>query len=401
MCEGVEQELAGREQRLQDCEAEIDTTAESLQQQRSDLDRWAGELADERLALEAERREAKPANSRIEIDQLQAMLSAARERADKLLSERDDARRQLEQSQQGKSDSDEQLKADNTRLRDRLYEAEAALAELPTNNEQPELRGKFDLAMADVERLRTRVEELETELAERPTTSAHEAAELSALRSEREELVEQLKQLRSASLDSTTAENEQLEDLRHRFELAVEDVRQLKIENAELEQQLSNAALAAGSGDSNGLDWEAQKRRLLAMLEEEGESTEPERQQERATIEGTIRITDEMIAEKDRQIAELQQGGEGSTAEASAEDLLSDDERLDADRERLAALQQQWQDKLRDAELELSVERAKIAREQAELDEYRSELESERGKPIEDTKGQRRWLDKLGLGGGE
>ena len=64
------------------------------------------------------------------------------------------------------------------------------------------------------------------------------------------------------------------------------------------------------------------------------------------------------------------------------------------------------EDKLRAAELELSLERAKIARDKVELDELRADLESQR-QPY-DPNGtarpgapRRRWLSKLGLSGEE
>ena len=66
------------------------------------------------------------------------------------------------------------------------------------------------------------------------------------------------------------------------------------------------------------------------------------------------------------------------------------------------------EDKLRAAELELSVERAKMARQKAELEELRSNLESQRQAlrgerrhaPAPGTP-RRRWLSKLGIDGKE
>ena len=76
-----------------------------------------------------------------------------------------------------------------------------------------------------------------------------------------------------------------------------------------------------------------------------------------------------------------------------------------AERERLASLEDQWQEKLRQAELELSLERAKIARTQNELAEQQLELETLRA-AVERATGEagagetrQNWLNKLGLGG--
>ena len=86
------------------------------------------------------------------------------------------------------------------------------------------------------------------------------------------------------------------------------------------------------------------------------------------------------------------------------EEVLSADELVAAERERLAKLQTEWEEKLRAAELEFSVERAKLAREQAALKERLFQLQKLEaqgaGLAAEggDMKPRRRWLDALGLG---
>ena len=89
-------------------------------------------------------------------------------------------------------------------------------------------------------------------------------------------------------------------------------------------------------------------------------------------------------------------------------EVLDADDVIQQQRARMADLEEELKEKLRTAELELSVERAKIAREQTELAEWRMELESLRESiaqtvPAADAKPhpQRRWLSKLGLGGEE
>ena len=152
--------------------------------------------------------------------------------------------------------------------------------------------------------------ELEQDLARRPESNQADSAELVALRAERDALaarVEELEQRPAAQIDPNV--EQQLSDLQRRFELAVEDLREYKTKNAKLESQLA----AAGSQsrtiipDAGGNDWESQKRRLLASLEESADAPEtPVEKQQRITIEGTIEMTDAVVAEKDRQIAELQ-----------------------------------------------------------------------------------------------
>jgi hypothetical protein len=88
--------------------------------------------------------------------------------------------------------------------------------------------------------------------------------------------------------------------------------------------------------------------------------------------------------------------------DSQREEILGADKTIAAERERLAALQSEWQEKLRSAELEFSLERAKLAREQAAVKERLfdlQKLESQAG-PTDsgDAKPGRRWRLALGLG---
>jgi chromosome segregation ATPase len=158
------------------------------------------------------------------------------------------------------------------------------------------------------------------------------------------------------------------------------------------------------------------KRKMLANLEDEGGDVDGKRADERETIANTIRITDDALARKDREIAELKaQLVEGDSVMADAEEslreLVDSDEVITGHRDRIAKLEKEMQDKLRAAELELSVERAKIARETAQLADLKAELESQRSnREVDSAPGsataastaqhpRRRWLSKLGLSG--
>ena len=84
--------------------------------------------------------------------------------------------------------------------------------------------------------------------------------------------------------------------------------------------------------------------------------------------------------------------------------LLDEDAIIQEERQRLADLQSEWEEKLRTAELEFSVERAKIARTQSELEEQKQELASMQSQHADATKdidSGGRWFKKLGLGGDE
>lgn len=281
---------------------------------------------------------------------------------------------------------------------------------LSVENERDEVQQKFDLALADLQQHREHVAQLEEQLASRPDSDEDDSLELAQLRNERDELVGRLDEL---SLQSAHAgEPTDVADLRERFEMAVNEVRELKTANQELEQKLADSP-ATNFVSSEGNDWESQKRRMLAMLDEEGDSPDQERSQERASIAGTIQITDGVIQEKDQQIADLSeklqdlesQGSSNSpspTDEATAA-ILDVNEVIRSERERLAELEADWEEKLRAAELELSVERAKITRAQAEITKHQQAIEafqeidaSHKAAGKED--GKRKWFNKLGLG---
>jgi len=88
-------------------------------------------------------------------------------------------------------------------------------------------------------------------------------------------------------------------------------------------------------------------------------------------------------------------------------ELLDADEIIAQHRTRVRELEREIEEKLRTAELEISVERAKMARQKMELDELKCELESKRqefeasGGAPNQGQPKRRWRDKLGLSGDE
>ena len=82
---------------------------------------------------------------------------------------------------------------------------------------------------------------------------------------------------------------------------------------------------------------------------------------------------------------------------------LDQDALVPQERETLKQLQDQWREKLRQAEIEISMERARIAREKAELDARCRALalpaaaaEDSGGKPT-DRPPRGQWLARLGL----
>jgi hypothetical protein len=210
-------------------------------------------------------------------------------------------------------------------------------------------------------------------------------------------------------------DEQELEDLRRRCEMALQDVRDLKSQNAELQREVdarrrpSSSSGGAAAGSIVGGDWESQKKRLMQQLEEEYDTTNTEEAEDKSFVEEAMRVTEQVVAEKDREIQELQRllsdqssniGGlaVGATAIAS---VLDQDELIREERESLKRLQDEWREKLKQSEVDISLERAKLARERTELEEKLRQLAAAKTdvaageSGTDSTKKTRRWLSLL------
>ena len=401
----------------------------NLEARQADLDKQSAELAEREAAIDrrieemqTKRREQDAAQQQIEERQAtwDAERATLQAKCDELLEQIS----QLEATGPSAPDGEDQLAGFEQKLQEQQASWNAQRDEWndtrgKLEHERDELHQKFELALQDVQRFRGRAAELEQELARRPEANEADSAELVALRSERDALAERVEQLeRQPAAPADGDSVQELSDLQRRFELAVEDVRELKTKNTELVAKLAAVGQrAVGQGDGGGMDWESQKRRMLASLDDEPSDGDAEREKERNTIQSTIEMTDAVVAEKDREIEELRTRLATATSEAvqaskddhdeQVNDLLNADEIIAEHRKRIAQLEQEMQDKLRTAELELSVERAKLAREKVDLEGLRNDLEAQRqtyqpsGGSSSGTAPRRRWLSKLGLSGEE
>jgi len=209
----------------------------------------------------------------------------------------------------------------------------------------------------------------------------------------------------------------ELADLRQRYDMAISDIRDLKKQIASGERAGGrSAAPAAPAAHSGPMDWEAQKRRLLASLESDEEAEphpEPERAEERLQIQEVIRTTDRIVRDKQAEIDELREQLEtASQAAPSAEMSQSHAAALDAseiiqlERAKLQGLEADLQECLRKAEIELSVERAHLARVAAELEDKQRGFADQQSEVPAAThldasgkakKPQRKWMARLGL----
>ncbi|MEM6329889.1 MAG: hypothetical protein AAF790_06540, partial [Planctomycetota bacterium] len=235
--------------------AELAEQEELLAEERRELGAWAAELAEEREKLEHRHRELHAQQEQLAATQADPATADAElaERARQLESQA--ATAELERGRLKADLEAEQARVEKAAEAARKYEAdrktwaaqrgelEAELAELVEAAgeagqrlaQAADLQDKFDLAVQDVQQHRRRVEELEQELAARPAAGGDESAELARLRAQRDDLRDRLaaaEQLASAAAAPAEPPSQEVEDLRRRFELAVEDVRQLKTENA-------------------------------------------------------------------------------------------------------------------------------------------------------------------------
>lgn len=242
-------------------------------------------------------------------------------------------------------------------------------------------------------------------------------AEIDELRAERDRLSTELAELRRSGMQASDGDESEREELRNRIDMAMADLRQANAQVADLKRQLAQRSSgAAAAAPTTGNDWESQKRLLLAQLEADDAGT-PQQKKERLKIQEVIEKTDSAIAEKNAEIAELKAllemrpaggaaGAETAFGAAAISQLLDGDELVKQQRDALERMQQELQEKLRQAEIDVSLERAKLARERADFQEKLEKFEEDRTRSQDSASrsdekskapGRRNWLDHLGL----
>lgn len=324
--------------------------------------------------------------------ELQQSREVVAERARRIADDAQDVQRQKERYDERLAKLDEEFEAIETEKARTTLQRKRIAEQFREDRRQ---RGE----RVDVEQFKVQIRQL-TE--ERDTLNA-------LLTDAQEQLRDQPVAIGGTSVEPDTCE--ELETLQGKYDLAMTDLRELRKRNADLESRVAQSVQTAAS--SGAMDWESQKRRMLAALEAEERDTPiaPQRADDRLTIEGTIHITDQMIADKDREIAELKQlleaqsqnVGNVAVGAAAIGAMFDTDEIIRQERERLELLETELQEKLRQAEIELSRERARLARDRVEIDELKRALDLERQKfaaPV-DASGRKvpggNWLARLGL----
>jgi len=388
--DGLEAELTAE---LQQLLAASDPERESAQ--RRDAELRDAELTRREAALADERRELSQARQRLDGDRSaladeRAELAARRDAS--VLQRRRIARKlktewaaQREIIRRRKNELAQLAGAEHDQLQFALAAARARLEDL--SQQRARLALRLRKRAAEARELRRANRRLLDQTGRNGGASAPGRTEGSLGRGveprpaeDRETLERQLMiaQRQLAESDSVSeAQERKFEDLQRRFEMAVSELRVHKQRSQELEDRFGSAETGRPEAAQ---DWESRKRQLLDALEHD--RLDPDDFETRATIQGTIRITDEVVAKKDREIAELkmlldqqsQNIGSLAVGASAVADILNSDELVRQERERLAQLQTEWRDKLRQAEIEISVERAQLARARNELDDQLSEL---------------------------
>jgi chromosome segregation ATPase len=288
-------------------------------------------------------------------------------------------------------------------------------------------RSQSDQKAAELNAAKHRSDQLTAELEAARNQSDQSAAELNAVKNQSAIEINAAQHQPNPNAIELEAAQRQSEQLAVEIESIRQQSEQTRMElearNEALETQLQealaareeDAAAASAKTPSAGgcLDWEAEKRRIIAALESEGEEGNENRQQQRVEINEVIRETDKAIHDRNREIAELrklledQSNSLGSVAIGAAAfgEILDKDEIIREERESLKCLQKDWEEKLRQAEIEISLERATIARERAQLNEQRrvaeasatqaTAIDKSDHRPEKPVRG--RWLSRLGL----
>jgi hypothetical protein len=363
--------------------------AQHHQESKEQAQRKQGELEAELKRLRNIEQELAEARRKAQTaEAAQAELDRVRQRAEEQI-------QQLRASQD--KSSDEQVKALQTQLdelRKRETQFEKQHKELETEISALKAAGSSDssAASAELAKLREENKQLETWLAE-----AEEKAKQGG--------------------GSAEGGGPELEDLRRRFEMAIQDVRELKTKNAELTEQVARnrQAGSTGGGGGGGSDWESMKQKMLAQLESDFDDADESQKAEKLTVQQAIQTTDQALADKERELEELrklldsqaQRVGEVAVGASAIAQVLDTDELIRQERATLKQLQESLREQLAKAEIDISLERAKQARERAELEEKMRTMEAERsnGSTPGDANGDkgkkaggRKWLTRLGLG---
>ncbi|TWU21019.1 Chromosome partition protein Smc [Novipirellula galeiformis] len=256
-----------------------------------------------------------------------------------------------------------------------------------------------------------------------------------APRVETTSLLADIELLKHDSNRSETHDTAMIESLRDEITDLEYELSELKRQNSDLAAKVANANVRKSTNDASSdfteaLPWEERKKLILRQMEEDtfdAETFLAQTVQSRLNDEpdqvDPIAFVNQVTSEIDRlqqqnerfenEINELNhllehrppsaEGGLAIGAAAIAQ-MVDADELIQEERQRLQELQDHWEEKFRQAEIEASLERAKLSRERQEVAQKSADLEEQLDRIRRDavqtqhTEGHsRKWLAKLGL----
>lgn len=391
----------------------------AVQEQRQQLETQRRELEQQHESLAGERKELAEAKSRTQGQRKQIAQELKAQRTSQT-KEIERLREEIAETQAAQVAERQRLRQQQAEVEQRRAEWEAADQKLQKEQQKIE-RAAAELKQsqnAEYDELFQAAEELKERLTKAQALLKQREQQLEAAELQCMGLEEQLAK-KPASSDAAAAEGEdadlqeRVNNLEQRYKMALDDLREERAKAAELERKLSQAGGSAARVSVGAMDWEAQKQALLQRLSEDFDESDSEQKAEKLKIEEVIATTDRIIAEHQRELEDLrrvlseqsQNVGSVAVGAAGLAGILDNDEIIRHERENLQTMQEEWQQKLRQAEIDISLERATIARERLELEEKLRELQSQR--PADSTaaggddksksgKGSR-WFKHLGL----
>ncbi len=378
-----------------------------LESQRQSLEQLSAELLQKRASTQRQRRT------------IAHMLRA--QKAEMLYDierQRQELQEQIQQQQMAESKQREiassQQSEENARLQQELQSAKDGLAN--AQQEWQSALAESECSQLDSQGLRAALDDMQQELKQTRDELQNAQKNLQ----ETSLLLQELEQSQPAQTTQIVESEESLQrlsDLEARLMSAGQEIQDLKQQNFDLASQVAKHQVVSTGHiphvnfDSSTLTWEERKKLIMRQLEEESNDDDGGSGQEptarRLEIENVVRATQAEIERRDTEIAELQaiiqqqsdtrQGvAIGAAAFAQAFDS---DEVIQQERQKLKELQLQWQNKLRQAEIDVSLERAKLARERTQLEQDLEDTKREKvtltSDPAQSKK--RKWLEHLGL----
>lgn len=263
------------------------------------------------------------------------------------------------------------------------------------------------------------------ELREQLEENARLEDELNSARKSLQSAQEKLEEL-SLNRDETPGvlapeQLEKLDELEQEVYNKQLEILDLRSQNSDLASQIAKYQVVASgtaphvSFNQESLSWEERKQLIMQQLERELDDDQSEdAQASQLEIQDVLAVTQLEIERRDREIEELQSivQQQSNTREgvaigaAAIAQMLDSDELVNQERQKLKEIQQEWEEKLRKTEIDLSLERAKLARERSMLEAERIEAAQPPSTSTEvtavkgETKAQtrtRKWLQHLGL----